>query len=760
MRLAAALLVASLAIAGCRSPTQALVTVHGDSEVRRRSSLLRITVFEGRMQDGNEPRYDRHARLRATEDTPADVALPTTIPVVPRSGARDSTFTVLAEVFENSLEEPPLVSGKITTTFIPYETQRIPIYLDQSCIGVPCDPALTCREGRCVEPDIVRIGDGEVALLSDAQPVLCSSSECFEHPRPGPGIYDVCLPPDGPALAIGSRGVLERRDDQTWDLVHPFPGLNAIECYAGGTATAVGDDGLAIERDASGAWSTQTLGTGSSLVALDGPESDLWALAVNGALLRRLDGTWSSVAPPAGTDRLAVAHDGSAVWVRTSMRDPATPDVTRRQLFVRDGTSWSEIAPPTSSASLREITSAAGLLIVQEGARFFSHDGTTWRPEPLSCGIGFNYVNALAGAADGRALGGGARGGAFIRSPDGLWTCLATRSGQLIDGAALSAPGAVDPTLAGLLVARDGQIARWDGARISREDISIFDGDVTEVAHLSEHRFVAVGGGPEAFVLERITEGGLWRKRIIFGYEVALGRVLRSVAVDGATVVAVGDAGLIVERDEDGVYRVTSPSSGPTLRAVDAYRGRVVAAGEAGEVLERGSSGWARVGPTVPDGPDLFTVAIAEDGSIWVGASVTSEREERCGGSFAVLRLTEGGWEELGRFPCGIGRVARAGAGRMWIAADVLHVHDGVAITPSDLAGIPAPIVDLWTDADGVVRAARSASSLRMFRGDLPTDGIAVNGGQRRAFALGPSYAIVGGTGRRIQRMWRASIPR
>ena len=94
MRLAP-LLVSVFTLLACSVliPTEVLVHIDADPKSRQRARQLHVLVVS---QEG-VTRLDRVASLFGT---PPEVALPTTVPVVPRDGDSTRTFTVFAELID------------------------------------------------------------------------------------------------------------------------------------------------------------------------------------------------------------------------------------------------------------------------------------------------------------------------------------------------------------------------------------------------------------------------------------------------------------------------------------------------------------------------------------------------------------------------------------------------------------------------------------------------------------------------------------
>ena len=61
---------------------------------------------------------------------------------------RDAQFTVLFTA--TGPNQTVMLSQRVRTNFVPYETRKLPIYFNQACLGVTCSDTELCNEdGQC-----------------------------------------------------------------------------------------------------------------------------------------------------------------------------------------------------------------------------------------------------------------------------------------------------------------------------------------------------------------------------------------------------------------------------------------------------------------------------------------------------------------------------------------------------------------------------------------------------------------------------------
>jgi hypothetical protein len=130
-------------------PTQVLVHIDADPMAQQRATELRVVV---ETPEG-ELRLDRAAVLVGPD---ADIELPTTVPVSPLEPAPDRRFFLRATLLD--ARDEPVSHVVASVPFLEGERAEVRLRFDDACLDrEPCASGQTCREGRCVEPDVMPV---------------------------------------------------------------------------------------------------------------------------------------------------------------------------------------------------------------------------------------------------------------------------------------------------------------------------------------------------------------------------------------------------------------------------------------------------------------------------------------------------------------------------------------------------------------------------------------------------------------------------
>jgi hypothetical protein len=149
----------ALLAVGCEDePSEVIVLVDAERDVRKRASELQISV-EGRASADarGEEKLDQRVDLDEL-DWPVRVALS------PSGDDAKRLFRITARAFEG---KRALAAASLSAGFVAGETRWVRLLLEDACIGLPelCDPAddLTCHAGACVssEVDVRELGRSE-----------------------------------------------------------------------------------------------------------------------------------------------------------------------------------------------------------------------------------------------------------------------------------------------------------------------------------------------------------------------------------------------------------------------------------------------------------------------------------------------------------------------------------------------------------------------------------------------------------------------
>ena len=208
------------------------------------------------------------------------------------------------------------------------------------------------------------------------------------------GAWDPLSPDDNPHVAIVGEGgaVCELRDGD-WRTATPAGAadLHTVVCPEAGLFVAVGADGAAVVRTASG-WREEATGTTVALTAAVASAGSVWVAGEGGTVLRRQAGAWTTL-PSAGDralDSIATLHDSLFVAVRDA------------GVRVWDGSDWSDL-PPTvwGSEPVRAVavTSDGRLYALADSVYVRGLD--SWHS---AADIDFEWLNRLTVKVTGKTL--------------------------------------------------------------------------------------------------------------------------------------------------------------------------------------------------------------------------------------------------------------------------------------------------------------------------------------------------------------------
>ncbi|MFW5876974.1 MAG: hypothetical protein ACOCXM_09570 [Myxococcota bacterium] len=249
---------------GKSTPTQIVLLVDADTEVRQRTDQLRVTL---RGSGGGDPTES----VLVYGDDEA-VGFPRPISTIPEGGDADRSLEAAVEAVESS-GSMPFVTARVNADYVEGEAILVRVTLTASCIDVSCDASQTCFEGSCLDaedawptepfdPDAIG-GEGQpnaqihfpVAGLTDAPSIT---------------VRGVATDPDGDAIAAvmvnGEEATIadDSGDGVEWSHeIELRPGVNAI-------TIAVEDETGAARSEADTVRVTRdVLWTSPSHVALD-----------------------------------------------------------------------------------------------------------------------------------------------------------------------------------------------------------------------------------------------------------------------------------------------------------------------------------------------------------------------------------------------------------------------------------------------------------------------------------------------------------
>jgi hypothetical protein len=173
---------------------------------------------------------------------------------------------------------------------------------------------------------------------------------------------------------------------------------------------------------------------------------------------------------------------------------------------------------------------------------------------------------------------------------------------------------------------------------------------------------------------------------------------------------AVGAGGMVLHH-VGGVWTREDPGVSESLFSIACWPGgEAVAVGSAGVVVERRGGGWAPVGAPSA-GRDLLAVDGADPGAVWA-----------VGEGGVVLRRVDGAWERLDDLPSEARDIWAAGANEAWVAAAGQQLWRFDAAVATEVPG-PSAAIGGYTfvggmDAGDLMVVASDADNPQVWRRD------------------------------------------
>jgi hypothetical protein len=603
------------------------------------------------------------------------IALPTIVPIVPLD--RDSTriFTFHAEL--RDVAGTPFAIQRGRLGFVRGARVVVDVVFQDVCVERLCDPESTCRDGSCVDFDIDVTMPG-APIRSDLQIGVCldDGGLCWEQPRPLDAfITTACIAGDLELVAGTGMPILARRDGVwTPEPSAGSPRIGDLACWDAGRAIAVGRDGTILERAADGAWaSAAAVGVTATLTAVSGagPE-DAWIVGAAGTVLRRTGAGWETL--DAGTTETLID-----VW--SPRRDEAYVIGTARTMRHHLGGAWESMTPPGTG----ELSGLAGrdgeLLAIARGgaagnAVVHARTAAEWTPV-LDVGDG---VVAVALTPSGRASAAGGRGVERVRESGDEWRVVSSGRGINLWSTAVAEDRA-------LFVGRSFISRAQPGAR-REETVGGSETALRAIAAARGDPATMLAVGDVGLVIRRVAPS-IWRREVVPDGEIAFRSALHDVSADEGGFVVVGDGGLVARRSTTGGWTTTRVSAS-AIRAVASRGGRAIAVGDAAVIVEEVAGSWTPFAEPFVDGSDLLAVAIDA-----AGAVVVATRDGR------VLRH-DGAWSVLGELGAPPWRL-RAAGDALYACADALHRWTGSAFERVSITAGVSEVRDVLLDDEGAV---------------------------------------------------------
>jgi hypothetical protein len=300
-------------------------------------------------------------------DVDRNTTFPIQLGVVPK-GKPDFEVTIAAT---GLLQGKTVVSQVAVVAFDAGAPKTVPLLLSASCQSRTCGATDSCVRGQCVDRRMVvtlnpapTMGD---AGVTDAPPGAAGdaaverTADMAPRREAGmPGTWSQEKPADIAAAGadVSLNGVFAVRSDDVWAV-----GWTGIK-------------GLAFHFDGK-AWTASALpaGTLSLYQAWGTPGGDVWAVGLNGTIMRRMGGQWRSV--PSGA-----SANLSGVW--GSAADDVWAVGTMGAVLRWNGTMWAPAAVGVDAAvALLQITGIARnqMWAVGSMGSVFRFDGTRWQKQ-------------------------------------------------------------------------------------------------------------------------------------------------------------------------------------------------------------------------------------------------------------------------------------------------------------------------------------------------------------------------------------------
>jgi hypothetical protein len=638
----AAILCATAALLSCGvDPTEVLVHVDADPISRARGRTLHVRVVS---QEG-ETRLDRSASLFGH---PAEVTLPTTVPVIPKGDDATRTFTVKAELVDQ--DDKAFNKKTAILGYSEHQIVDVDLYFSDLCIDIDCPEGQTCADGKCVD------AHGNPGLHpGDNQPGACLGGYCWEHPRPtGDHSYGgACLwSADEGVVMVDGALVLSHG---VWTQEPAYGGDKyAAACWSNQEVVTVGQPGVAVLRS-QGVWSKVDIPTGPGFLwgVWGATPDDVWIVGDGGSVARSQNhGPFQKVDIGAGTNALR------------SVSGTAQNDVyfVGPQVAIHyDGKTFAPFTTPMSTQPGGIAAHTPNDLSLLAGYLIYDFDGVNWTQPFMSA----DGIASVATDKTGLFAAGGHRGQVFLRPPGGTWSLLPSAlGGSHVSGLSVSAPAILAAGDGGAMARFDGK--DWKDVSYIASSMSIQGGaaDPSNPSHA-----IAVGTGG---ILERVAEG-LWRQRVVGqGTKVVTPNLISAYATAGLFI-AVGAAGAIAESADGKAWSQINSPTNADLHAVGGSGGNIYAAGALGALLHRGVDGvWTAV-PGAPNS-DCLAIDVDAQGAVYMGFSLGANAT----GPGQVYRYSNGTFTKLGAdFVDAVTDLHLDSKGQAWVDAKAIYQWTG-----------------------------------------------------------------------------------
>jgi len=409
----------------------------------------------------------------------------------------------------------------------------------------------------------------------------------------------------GRALVAGTDGTLARLDGDVLEVLHREPALGVLN----------------------GVWATET---------------DGWAVGLDGALLRLVDGTWArpidapafptlwSVWGAGGSDVMAVGAAGTAARF--------------------DGEGWRWLADGAPDAVLDlagDATSGAWLAVGEQGLLLASTSEPALPPSVTDVTLRGGWLGV-----DGAAAVVGDAGVFAVRGAGEAWTLVETGTSATLEA-----------------VTRDDSGVLWavgDLGTVLRNDAGAVSVDAPE----PPVRWRGVAATPTQVVV--VGEGGDLAVRSADGWTLVAvpdGTTLNAAASDGeGGVVAVGENGLVVRWRDGGLQKLPKPATMHLNDVVVLADGQLLAVGLFGTVVLGDGATWK----------SLSTGSFVDFDATW-GSSASDVYVAGAGG--VLLHYDGQSWTEVRSEPdVDLRAVTGLDAHHVWAvgAGGRIYVFDGI----------------------------------------------------------------------------------
>lgn len=170
--------------AACSSPrpaTEMVITVDADAEVRDASRLLVVRIFGRAPGEAFTEEPNGYAPFAVEAD---GNGWPRVVVVYPTNRDARRQYRVTATAYSDAAGATEVATVRLISGYVEGTSLRFRLYLQGSCIGVPCSEDSTCVDGGCVPAtvDPMTLVDGGVGMDAsvplDAPGVTCSPADC------------------------------------------------------------------------------------------------------------------------------------------------------------------------------------------------------------------------------------------------------------------------------------------------------------------------------------------------------------------------------------------------------------------------------------------------------------------------------------------------------------------------------------------------------------------------------------------------------